>query len=198
MKNAPKRWSVNALCDGMSRISYFCDGRPLASDSHAERETLSPVQHLLVGLAGCFALSCQAIFLKKRLKGIGLEVVVTGEKSASPHNRLSAILVSAIFHGDLTSSEAAAVVEEAKPSEALLERSQIEFMRPRAARLLMEMPIGVRDRGRIEQATLAGRSRSVGCAGAQTLAVDSSVNDDVGDMDILRAILPRRALSQRA
>jgi uncharacterized OsmC-like protein len=115
MKNAPKRWSVNAMCDGMSRISYFCDGRPLASDSQAERETLSPVQQMLVGLAGCFALSCQAIFLKKRLKGIGLEVVVTAEKSASPNNRLSAILVSAIFHGDLTSSEAAVIVEEAKP-----------------------------------------------------------------------------------
>lgn len=83
--------------------------------SHAEREEISPVGHLLMGIAGCLALSCRGVFLKKHLRGINLEVVVTGERTPGPDRGLSAIVVSAIFRGPVTTAEAVAIVEEAKP-----------------------------------------------------------------------------------
>jgi uncharacterized OsmC-like protein len=110
-----KRWSVNALAEGMSPISYFFDGRSIGQKSQAEWQDLSPVQHLLIGVAGCFALSCRAVFLERRLKDIGLEVVVTGEKAAGEGNRLSSIVVAAIFTGSLSSADEATILDAVKP-----------------------------------------------------------------------------------
>jgi uncharacterized OsmC-like protein len=110
-----KRWSVNALSEGSSPLTYFFDGRSIGRNSQAAWEDLSPVQHLLVAVAGCFALSCRAVFLRRRLKDIGLEVVVIAEKAPEPGNRLSSIVVTAIFCGGLTNGDEAAILEEAKP-----------------------------------------------------------------------------------
>jgi uncharacterized OsmC-like protein len=110
-----KRWSVNAFAEGMNPISYFFDGRPIGQKSQADWQDLSPVQHLLIGVAGCFALSCRAVFLQLKRKDIGLEVVVTGEKAAGPGNRLSTIVVAAIFTGNLTRADEVALLEAAKP-----------------------------------------------------------------------------------
>jgi len=110
-----KRWSVNALSEGQAPLQYFCDGRPLTQLAPATVENVSPVQHLLIAVAGCFALSCRAALTRRRLPRISFEVVATGEKAIASGNRLAHIAVVAIFPCDISESEAASISEEAKP-----------------------------------------------------------------------------------
>ena len=50
----------------------------------------------------------------------------------------------------------------------------------------------------MQQTVLTRRGRAFGCRGAQTLTIDSSIDDDMGDMDALGAVLPSGALGDRA
>jgi uncharacterized OsmC-like protein len=110
-----KRWSVNALSEGQAPLQYFCDGRPLTQAAPATIDNVSPVEFLLIAVAGCFALSCRAVLAKRKLPRISFEVVATGEKLTASPNRLDRIAVVAIFGNGISESEAAAISEEAKP-----------------------------------------------------------------------------------
>jgi uncharacterized OsmC-like protein len=109
-----KHWSVNALCEGTNSIVYSVHGRSIGLKAQAAWEELSPVQHLLIAMAGCFALSCRAVCIKGGLKPDRFEVVVTAQKAAGPENRLSNVVVSAIFPDGLGDAMVASVVAEAK------------------------------------------------------------------------------------
>ena len=110
-----KRWSVNAVSEGHAPVQYFCDGRPLTQTSAATVDNVSPVEHLLIAIAGCFALSCRAVIAKRKLSQVSFEIIASGEKAAAPPNRLAQISVGALFRGSISEPEAVAISEEAKP-----------------------------------------------------------------------------------
>lgn len=110
-----KRWSVNAVSEGQTPLTLFCDGRPLMQSAPATVDNVSPVHHLLMAVASCFALSCRAVIAEQKLARICFEVVATGEKHSATPNRLTNIAVVAIFRSGITESEAALIAERAKP-----------------------------------------------------------------------------------
>src|SRR5438067_2437426 len=71
--------------------------------------------------------------------------------------------------------------------------AQLDFPRPGAARLAVELEIALRDRIGIEQAVGAA------LVGARVARLgDAAVDDDVADMDVVRLQLAREALRQAA
>ena len=106
-----KRWSVNAMSEGQSPLTLYCDGRLLERGGF---DGICPVEFLLIAVASCFALSCRAILVRDKAPRTRFEVVVTGEKSFA-RNELRSVAVVAIFHDDFGDVEGAAVVEAAKP-----------------------------------------------------------------------------------
>src|SRR5438270_5014233 len=83
----------------------------------------------------------------------------------------------------------------------LTEGADFHLERPGALRLLIELPIGRRDRGRRHQ-----QVRIVERIGAERfqaplpypLGVDAGIDDEMGDMDILRAEFARHRLRHSA
>jgi uncharacterized OsmC-like protein len=109
-----KRWSVNAISHGQEPLQVFCDSRPLTQSKLATIDNVSPVEFLLVSVATCFALSVRAALAARKLTRLGFEVVVLGEKAPDPPSRLKHIAVVAIFRGNLTEADAAAIAADAK------------------------------------------------------------------------------------
>src|SRR5438105_911891 len=84
------------------------------------------------------------------------------------------------------------------PSERFLEWPQIDFVRPGAASLSMNLPVRFRDRINVEQPVLAALADGFGTAATQTLAIDTAVNHDVRHMDSGRPVFSRHALGNHA
>jgi len=109
-----KRWSVNAISYGQEPLQVFCDSRPLTQTKLATIDNVSPVEFLLISVATCFALSVRAALAARKLPRLGFEVVVSGEKAPDPPSRLMHIAVVAVFRGNLTEADAAAIAADAK------------------------------------------------------------------------------------
>src|SRR5262249_31617023 len=81
--------------------------------------------------------------------------------------------------------------------------AHVELERPGVARLAIELPIGLRDRGRIHELVRLEplervRARALLDAFAYESGVDAGVDDEMRDMDVLRPELPRHALGDGA
>jgi uncharacterized OsmC-like protein len=127
-----KRWSVNAVSDGRTPLKLFCDDRPVGRGAVGTTQELSPVQYLLISVAGCFALSCREELRQRQLHNIPFEVVVMGDKDpGAVRNLLHAISIVTIFGGGITESLAREITSRAKPlctvTNTLLEPPTIEF-----------------------------------------------------------------------
>jgi len=109
-----KRWSVSAVSEGHEPLQFFCGGQPLTQTAVGTMENVCPVEHLLLAVAGCFALSCRAVIAKRQLPRLRFEVLVTGDKAPAPANRLAHIAVAAFFEGAIAEVEAAEISAEAK------------------------------------------------------------------------------------
>ncbi len=79
-----KRWSVSAISEGHEPLQLLCGGRPLTQTAVGTMENVCPVEHLLLAVAGCFALSCRAVIAKRRLPRVRFEVRVSGDKAPAP------------------------------------------------------------------------------------------------------------------
>src|SRR6185369_17278951 len=86
------------------------------------------------------------------------------------------------------------------PLPRLAERTNFQLERPGAARLLVELPIGLGDRrwrhqeiGIIERI----RPQRLDSPLAHPLGVHAGVDDEMSDMDVLRSELTRRRLGYR-
>jgi uncharacterized OsmC-like protein len=93
---------------------------------------LSPVQYLLISIAGCFALSCREELRRRKLRHISFEVIVMGDKQpGADKNLLHAISIVTIFGDGITESLARELTNRAKPlctvTNTLLEPPTIEF-----------------------------------------------------------------------
>ncbi len=110
---APKRWSVSARAEGAAALRYHCAGQALQADT-GMIVNVSPVEHLLLSIAGCFALSCRAVIAKRGLPPLFFEVVVSGSKAPDYPSRLAKIEVLASFEDAISAGDAQALAAEAK------------------------------------------------------------------------------------
>ena len=78
-------------------------------------------------------------------------------------------------------------------SERLPKRSEIELVRPGAARLAMQGPVGVSNLVRRKQPVFALGRNEVREPALRILAADDAVDDHMRDVNPLRAELPRQA-----
>jgi uncharacterized OsmC-like protein len=107
-----KRWLVSVVAEGQSSLRYYSGGQALEATAGTVTN-VSPVEHLLMSIAGCFALSCRAILLKHKLAP-AFEVLVSGDKAADTPSRLARIDVAANFAVAISAADAQMITAEAK------------------------------------------------------------------------------------
>lgn len=128
MSTILKTWTVTAVSAGEAPLQLLCDDRPLRQSQPGTLDDVSPVQHLLLGVAGCFALSCRAVLKRRSAPSVAspvaatpsvtaplprFEVHVSGYKLRGGGNRLSQIEVTAVFP-TLSEAEARITAHEAE------------------------------------------------------------------------------------
>ncbi len=111
---ASKTWSVSATSSGKQPLQIFCGGRPLTQTAPATIDGVSPVEYLLISVATCFALSCRAVLVTRRLTAADFEVAVVGTKALDLPSRLSHIEVTVAFGGNIPEDAATGIAAEAK------------------------------------------------------------------------------------
>src|SRR5258708_23876238 len=87
------------------------------------------------------------------------------------------------------------------PLPLLAEGTYFQFERPGAAWLLIELPVGLCDRRRRHQEigiVECTRPEGLDPPLAHPFGIDAGVDDEMGDVDVLRAQLPRGRLCHRA
>jgi len=108
-----KRWLVSAAADGQAALRYHCNGMVLEAVAGVV-ERVSPVEHMLMAIAGCFALSCRAVIAKRKLPALYFDVVVEAAKAPDPPSRISIIDVTVSFDKVISALEAESIAAEAK------------------------------------------------------------------------------------
>ena len=78
----------------------------------------------------------------------------------------------------------------------LLEGAQVEFLGPGTWMLPVQIPVVFGNRVDLERAADPALVQRAGEEAAQAIAIDQSVDDDVGDVDALRPEFARHALCQ--
>ena len=109
-----KRWVVSATAMPKQPLMFSCGGRPLTRGVIGEPDNLSPVEYLLVSIAGCFALSCFGALRNRQAPPTPVEVTVTGEKAPDGPSRVGWIALSVVFGGATSQEEASVIAQEAK------------------------------------------------------------------------------------
>lgn len=77
-------------------------------------DDVSPVEYMLLAVAGCFALSCAGALRARAFPPTPVEVVVTGEKAPDAPSRVHRIALAVAFGGGMSEEEARAVAQEAE------------------------------------------------------------------------------------
>src|SRR5882724_5647606 len=81
-------------------------------------------------------------------------------------------------------------------SERLLVRTQVEFMSPRTAMLLMQLPISFCDGVGIQQPVAARACSEFRSGRSEALAVYAAIDHHMRDVNSLRSVFSRDALGQ--
>ena len=110
----PKRWVVHAAVRPKQPMAISCDGKPLTQTSIGSLDGVSPVEFLLISIAGCFALSCCGALKARGLPPTAVEVTVTGEKARDAPSRLGRITMAAAFARGISEQDTAAIAQDAK------------------------------------------------------------------------------------
>ena len=95
-------------------MALFCGGRPLTATGPGCADDVSPVEYMLIAIAGCFALSCCGALKSRKAPPTAVEVTVTGEKAADAPSRVGRIALAVVFDGGTAPVDAAAIAQEAK------------------------------------------------------------------------------------
>ena len=109
-----KQWVVSAMTAPKQPLALCCAGRPLNSAGSGSLESVSPVEYMLLAIAGCFALSCAGALRARESPPTPVEVVVTGEKAPDAPSRVHRIALAVAFGGGMSEAEAVAIAREAK------------------------------------------------------------------------------------
>ncbi len=95
-------------------MALFREGLPLTPGGRGDPGEVSPVEYMLISIAGCFALSCRGAMKSRNLPATEVEVVVTGEKARDPPSRVGRIsLVVALGQG-IDAVDVDAILHDAK------------------------------------------------------------------------------------
>lgn len=111
---SPKQWVVRATSAPRQPMGLYCAERPVAPRAPGGIDGVSPVEFLLLAIAGCFALSCASALKSRSAPPTPVEVIVTGEKAHDAPSRLGRIALQVAFGGGMDQVTAAAVAQEAK------------------------------------------------------------------------------------
>jgi uncharacterized OsmC-like protein len=109
-----KQWSVSTASTGSEPLRMFVAGKPLTQSAPATVDGVSPVEHLLLSIATCFALSCRAVLMARKLLPLEFEVAVSGVKAADPPSRLESLQLVIAFGEGLSETAAGEVAAAAK------------------------------------------------------------------------------------
>src|SRR3984893_8187875 len=123
--------------------------------------------------------------------------VLSGETNQPSDWRAPIVTIKMAAAESVTTTAGLLQVLIDSPSERFLERPQIDFVRPGAASLPMNLPVSFRNGFDVEQPVLAALADGFGAA-TQTLAIDTAVNHDVRHMDPGRPVFARHALRDHA
>lgn len=100
-----KRWSIQVLAPATGPLQVRRDGAPLDLN-HIGPGQVTPVELLLVSIATCFALSCQAAFPLRQQQATAFEVEVRGSKAPQLPSRLAEVQLEVRFAAGLPAAEA--------------------------------------------------------------------------------------------
>lgn len=106
-----KSWTIQAVSDADAALAFYRNGGALFVGG-AQAAAISPVEHLLIGAAGCFALSCRAVLNHGSKSSI--EVTAIGSKAAEPPSRLARIDLAVRFGSEIDALQARSIVEKAE------------------------------------------------------------------------------------
>ena len=95
------RWT-----DGYQFVARAGDSPAVVMDSSEGKSGSTPMEMLLMGVAGCTAIDVLSIMRKKRTVLSGLEVNITGEKAEEHPKRYTRIHLEYVLYGRDVSSEA--------------------------------------------------------------------------------------------
>jgi uncharacterized OsmC-like protein len=103
---APARqWSIQVICPAAGALQVRRAGA-LLDLNHIGPGQVTPVELLLVAIATCFALSCQAAFALRQQQSTAFEVEVRGSKAAQLPSRLAEVRLEVRFAAGLPAEEA--------------------------------------------------------------------------------------------
>jgi putative redox protein len=80
-------------------VGHASSGHAIVLDGSAQKLGPTPMELLLIGLAGCTAYDVIEILEKKRQKVTGLEVMAHAERAADPPRVYTEIAVEYVVHG---------------------------------------------------------------------------------------------------
>jgi putative redox protein len=95
------RWT-----DGYQFVARAGDSPAVVMDSSEGKSGPTPMEMLLMGVAGCTAIDVLSIMNKKRTSLSGLEVNITGEKAEDHPKRYTTIHLEYVLYGRGVSSKA--------------------------------------------------------------------------------------------
>jgi uncharacterized OsmC-like protein len=108
-----KSWTIRAVSNEGAAVAFYREREALFVGG-AQAAALSPVEHLLIGTAGCLALSCRAVLADSRASRSSVEVTAIGSKAAEPPSRLGRIALAVRFGAEIDASEARSILDKAE------------------------------------------------------------------------------------
>jgi uncharacterized OsmC-like protein len=109
---ANKSWTIQVISKKGAALAFYRHGEALGVCG-APTAAISPVEYLLIGTAGCLALSCRAVLADSDGSGT-VEVSAIGSKDPEPPSRLARIRLAVRLADEIGLVEARSVVEKAK------------------------------------------------------------------------------------
>jgi putative redox protein len=85
--------------DGMQFIARAGDGPAVVIDTPESKGGPSPMQLVLIGIAGCTAVDVISIMQKKRANVSAFQVNITGERAEEHPKRYTNIQIEYVLHG---------------------------------------------------------------------------------------------------
>jgi uncharacterized OsmC-like protein len=106
-------WSAHARWHGEGPVALACRGEALAA-LITRGVTLTPVEYLLLGAAGCFAMSLEGARRAQGLAEAALEVTAIGTKAPAAPSQLGALHLVVDIDGAIDAAAFPALVAAAK------------------------------------------------------------------------------------
>jgi len=108
-----KQWSIQVISPASGPLQVRRGGASLDLSQIGPGQ-VTPVELLLVSIATCFALSCQAAFALRQQQSTAFEVEVRGSKAPQLPSRLAEVRLDVRFAAELPAEEAQRVAVLAK------------------------------------------------------------------------------------